>query len=98
MVRRMGTSAIKAGGAWGIESCCNWDSSQRHSTTQLSVNCLCALVMFGASVYSKQLRLLSEKKGGILSACGKLSKTWNFKPTALVSALVLLNEASGMTT
>ena len=39
------------------------------------------------------LRLLSQKLQGILGACGKLSKSWNFKPAALIAALMQLNEA-----
>ena len=39
------------------------------------------------------LRLLSPKLQGILGACGKLSKSWNFKPAALIAALMQLNEA-----
>ena len=44
------------------------------------------------------LRLLSQKLQGILGACGKLSKSWNFKPAALIAALVQLNQACGMST
>ena len=39
------------------------------------------------------LRLLSQKLQGILGACGKLSKSWNFNLAALISALMQLNEA-----